>query len=160
VYAQNQQEGTILCRSIKNVPEERKNVMRHRSYDRLGCPVEACTEAIGGKWKGKILYILFTGTKRFGELRRLVPDATQRMLTLQLRELEEDGIIERKVFPVVPPKVEYSIAKRGESLKPIVDAMWQWGKEFLRTVPKDRIRPSSAAGAAVERLCDAPKAKV
>ena len=133
--------------------------MRHRSYDRLGCPVEACTEAIGGKWKGKILYILFTGTKRFGELRRLVPDATQRMLTLQLRELEEDGIIQRKVFPVVPPKVEYSIAKRGESLKPIVDAMWQWGKEFLRTVPKDRIRPSSAAGAAVERLCDAPKAK-
>jgi DNA-binding HxlR family transcriptional regulator len=111
--------------------------------------VEACTEAIGGKWKGKILYILFMGKKRFGELRKLVPDATQRMLTLQLRELEEDGIIERKVFPVVPPKVEYSI----------VDAMWQWGKEFLRTVPKDRIRPSSAAGAAVERLCDAPKAK-
>ena len=133
--------------------------MRHRSYDRLGCPVEACTEAIGGKWKGKILYILFQGKKRFGELRKLVPDATQRMLTLQLRELEEDGIIDRKVYPVVPPKVEYSIAKRGESLKPIIDAMWHWGKEFLRTVPKDRLRPSSAAGAEVERLCDAPKSK-
>jgi len=98
--------------------------MRHRSYDGLGCPVEACTEANGGKWKGELLYILFTGgTKRYGELRKLVPDATQRVLTLQLRELEEDGIIERKVYPVIPPKVEYSIAKRGESLKPIIDAM-------------------------------------
>ena len=114
--------------------------MRHRSYDQMGCPVEACTEVIGGKWKGEIIYILFTGTKRYGELRKLVPGATQRMLTLQLRELEEDGIIQRKVYPIVPPKVEYSIAKRSESLKPIIDAMWQWGKDFLTTVPKDRLK--------------------
>ena len=116
--------------------------MRHRSYDQMGCPVEACTEVIGGKWKGEILYILFTGTKRYGELRKLVSGATQRMLTLQLRELEEDGIIQRKVYPIVPPKVEYSISKRGESLKPIIDAMWQWGKDFLTTVPKDRLKPT------------------
>jgi len=115
--------------------------MRHRSYDGLGCPVEACTEAIGGKWKGELLYILFTGgTKRYGELRKLVPGATQRMLTLQLRELEEDGVIERKVYLVVPPKVEYSISKRGESLKPIIDAMWHWGKNFLGTLPKERFK--------------------
>jgi DNA-binding HxlR family transcriptional regulator len=115
--------------------------MRHRSYDRLGCPVEACTEAIGGKWKGELLYILLTsGTKRYGELRKLMPDASQRILTLQLRELEQDGIIERKVYTVVPPKVEYSISKRGESLRPIVDAMWQWGKAFLGTLPKDRLK--------------------
>ena len=121
--------------------------------------MEACTEAIGGKWKGKLLYILFTGKKRDGELRKLVPDSTQRMLTLQLRELEEDGIIERKVYPVVPPKVEYSIAKRGESLKPIIDAMWHWGNEFLRTLPKERVRSSSTAGVEAERLCAAPEAK-
>ena len=116
--------------------------MRHRSYDRLGCPVEACTEVIGGKWKGELLFILFTGTKRYGELRRLVPGATQRVLTLQLRELEEDGIIERKVYAVVPPKVEYSISKRGETLKPIIDAMWEWGKTFLEKLPKERLKPS------------------
>jgi DNA-binding HxlR family transcriptional regulator len=117
--------------------------MRHRSYDLLGCPVEACTEAIGGKWKGELLFILFSGTKRYGELRKLVPGATQRILTLQLRELEEDGIIERKVYAVVPPKVEYSLSKRGETLKPIVDAMWHWGNKFLETMPKDRLKPKS-----------------
>jgi DNA-binding HxlR family transcriptional regulator len=120
-----------------------KGTMRHRRYDRLGCPVEACTEVIGGKWKGKLLYILFTGTKRYGELRKLIPDTTQRMLTLQLRELEEDGVIERKVYAEVPPKVEYSISKSGESLKPIIDAMWHWGKTFLDTLPDDKVQPSS-----------------
>ena len=111
--------------------------MRHRTYDRMGCPVEACTEVVGGKWKGKILFILFTGTKRFGELRKLLPDTTQRMLTMQLRELEEDGVIERKVYAEVPPKVEYSISKNGEPLKPIVDAMWHWGRGFLDSQPHD-----------------------
>jgi DNA-binding HxlR family transcriptional regulator len=126
--------------------------MRHRSYDQMGCPVEACTEVIGGKWKGEILYILFTGTKRYGELRKLVSGATQRMLTLQLRELEEDGIVQRKVYPIVPPKVEYSISKRGESLKPIIDAMWRWGKDFLTTVPKDRLKSTPKLDAKAESL--------
>jgi DNA-binding HxlR family transcriptional regulator len=111
--------------------------MRHRTYHRMGCPVEACTEIIGGKWKGKILFILFTGTKRFGELRKLLPDTTQRMLTTQLRELEEDGVIERKVYHQVPPKVEYSIAPKGESLKPIIDSMWHWGRDFLSKLPEE-----------------------
>jgi DNA-binding HxlR family transcriptional regulator len=118
--------------------------MRHRRYDRLGCPVEACTEVIGGKWKGEILFILFGGTKRYGELRKLIPDTTQRMLTTQLRELEEDGVIERKVYAQVPPKVEYSISKRGQALKPIIDAMWDWGKSFLDTLPKDQVKPKAS----------------
>ena len=111
--------------------------MRHTNYNRMGCPVEACTEVIGGKWKGKILFILFTGTKRFGELRKLLPETTQRMLTMQLRELEEDGVIERKVYAEVPPKVEYSISPQGESLKPIIDALWSWGRNFLDNLPED-----------------------
>ncbi len=110
--------------------------MRHKRYDQLGCPVEVCTEVIGGKWKGKILYILFSGTRRHSELRKLLPDTTQRMLTNQLRELEEDGVIDRKIHPQVPPKVEYSISEKGQALKPVIEAMWKWGKNFLDTLPE------------------------
>jgi DNA-binding HxlR family transcriptional regulator len=116
--------------------------MRHRRYDRMGCPVEACTEVIGGKWKGKIMFILFTGTKRFGELRKLLPDTTQRMLTMQLRELEADGVIERKVYAEVPPKVEYSVSEAGQSLKPIIESMWHWGTGFLTNLPEDKVTRS------------------
>jgi DNA-binding HxlR family transcriptional regulator len=103
-------------------------IKRHIAYDRLGCPVEVTTEIIGGKWKGKIIYILLSGTKRFGELRRLVGTATQRILTNQLRELERDGVVERKAYAETPPKVEYSLTERGQGLKPTIEAMWLWGK--------------------------------
>jgi DNA-binding HxlR family transcriptional regulator len=103
-------------------------IKRHKTYDRLGCPVEVTTEIIGGKWKGKIIYILLSGKKRFGELRRLVGTATQRMLTAQLRELESDRVVARKVYLEAPPKVEYSLTKRGRDLKPAIEAMWLWGK--------------------------------
>src|SRR5262249_18931016 len=107
--------------------------MRHSRYDRHpGCPVEMCSEIIGGKWKGPILYYLLEGTKRFGELRRLLPEVTQRMMTMQLRELEEHGVIERKVYAEVPLTVEYSISPTGASLRPIVEMMKQWGSEYLR----------------------------
>ena len=125
--------------------------LRHRTYDRMGCPVEACTEVIGGKWKGKIMFILFTGTKRFGELRKLLPDTTQRMLTMQLRELEEDGLIERKVYAQVPPKVEYSITSQGQSLKPIIESMWHWGNDYLHNLPEDKIaRPMKRESVSAE----------
>jgi DNA-binding HxlR family transcriptional regulator len=106
--------------------------MRHERYDSSpGCPVEACLEVIGGKWKGVILYYLLDGTKRFGELRRLLPNITQRMLTLQLRELEEDGVINRKVYAQVPPKVDYSLTEFGRTLEPVIYLMKDWGEKYL-----------------------------
>ena len=92
------------------------------------CPVETALGLIGGKWKGVILYHLMDGTKRFGELRKFMPTVTQRMLTKQLRELESDGLLHREVYKVVPPKVEYSLTKKAEPLKPIILALEQWGK--------------------------------
>lgn len=112
------------------------SLMRKRRYDSYelsgGCGVEACLEVIGGKWKGVILYHLIRcGTLRFSEIQRLKPDLSPRVLTAQLRELEEDGVITRKVYPVVPPKVEYSLSKAGESLKGLIKAMQEWGDEYL-----------------------------
>jgi DNA-binding HxlR family transcriptional regulator len=106
---------------------------RYKSYElSTGCAVEACLEVIGGKWKGVILHHLMTyGVMRFNEIQRLKPDLSPRILTAQLRELEEDGVITRKVYPVVPPKVEYSLSKAGESLKPLIQAMQDWGDEYL-----------------------------
>lgn len=85
---------------------------------------------IGGVWKPLILFHLLQGTKRFMELTRLIPKATQRMLTLQLRELEADGIIIRTVFPQVPPKVEYKISPFGRSLEPILISLKEWGEQY------------------------------
>jgi DNA-binding HxlR family transcriptional regulator len=106
---------------------------RHKSYElSSGCAVEACLEVIGGKWKGVILHHLMTrGVLRFNEIHRLKPSLSPRILTSQLRELEQDGVIVRKVYAVVPPKVEYSLSKTGESLKPLIKAMQDWGDEYL-----------------------------
>ncbi|RRA48177.1 helix-turn-helix domain-containing protein [Acidipila sp. EB88] len=106
---------------------------RYNSYaPGTGCSVEACLEVIGGKWKGVILYHLMTaGTLRFSEIQRLKPELSPRILTAQLRELEADGVIARKVYPVVPPKVEYSLTNAGESLRPLIFAMQQWGDQYL-----------------------------
>jgi DNA-binding HxlR family transcriptional regulator len=106
---------------------------RYKSYELgTGCGVEACLEVIGGKWKGVILHHLMThGVQRFNEIQRFKPDLSPRILTAQLRELESDGIIVRKVYPVVPPKVEYSLSKTGESLKPLIQVMQDWGDEHL-----------------------------
>lgn len=95
------------------------------------CGVEATLEVIGGKWKGVILYHLCSGVKRYNQLSRLLPKVTQRMLTRQLRDLEDDGLVSRKVYPQVPPKVEYSLTKKGETLTPIIMALKNWGEESL-----------------------------
>jgi DNA-binding HxlR family transcriptional regulator len=106
--------------------------MRFENYDcSRGCPVEATLERIGGKWKGIVLYHLLEGTKRYNELKRDVGNVSQRMLTKQLRELENDGLIVRKVFPVVPPHVEYSLSEKGRTLEPILLALRDWGESYV-----------------------------
>ena len=97
------------------------------------CPVETTLKIIGDKWKVLILRDLFTGTKRFSELKKSLGTVTQKMLTQQLREREKDGIISRKVYPVVPPKVEYSLTDLGKTLKPVIQSLSDWGI-YLKTI--------------------------
>ena len=95
------------------------------------CPVEATISLIGGKYKAVILWHLMNSTLRYSELHRKMPKATDKMLAQQLRELEKDGLINRVVFPVVPPKTEYSLTEYGKTLAPILDAMCSWGENYL-----------------------------
>lgn len=118
-----------------------------------GCAVEAAVGLIDGKWKSVILFHLLSGTLRFGELRRHLANVTPRMLTNQLRELEEDGIVERKVYAQVPPKVEYSLSPLGRSMEPILLALKDWGDAHLGLYGKPSVAddPAVDAGAAVSR---------
>ena len=110
-----------------------ENMEQNRLYN---CPVDAILGVIGGKYKPIILFHLMDGTLRFSELRKFLPQATPKMLTQQLRELEADGIIHREVYPVVPPKTEYSLTDFGRTLSPVLNAMCEWGKEHMA----DKIR--------------------
>lgn len=94
------------------------------------CPVETTLTLIGDKWKVLILRDLMPGTKRFGELKKSIGSVSQKVLTAQLRTMEESGLIRRKVYAEVPPKVEYSLTALGQSLKPILDSMQNWGEEY------------------------------
>jgi DNA-binding HxlR family transcriptional regulator len=95
------------------------------------CPIEAPIQLIGGKYKAIILWHLMSKTLRYSELHRLMPKATDKMLTQQLRELEKDKLISRTVYPVVPPKTEYSLTEFGKSLSPILNALCNWGESYL-----------------------------
>lgn len=108
------------------------------SPDMQACPVETTLDVIGGKWKGIILYQLLNGTKRFNEFRRLNPGITQFMLTLQLRELERDGIIHREIYKEVPPRVEYSLTDFGRTLEPIIMSMKAWGESYKVRLNENR----------------------
>ena len=94
------------------------------------CPVETTLMLIGDKWKVLILRDLMDGTKRFGELKKSIGSVSQKVLTAQLRDMEEKRLVERKAYAEVPPRVEYTLTETGYSLKPILDAMWAWGEQY------------------------------
>ena len=100
------------------------------------CPTETALEVIGGKWKGMVLFYLIDSTRRFNELRRLIPNVTQRMLTKQLRDLEAHGIVHRKVYPEVPPRVEYTLTDIGKKLVPTIKSLEKWGQHYLKQQDK------------------------
>jgi DNA-binding HxlR family transcriptional regulator len=100
-------------------------------HQRSTCPVESTLSAIGGRWKVLILKELFDGTKRFGQLHKALHGITQKMLTQQLREMERAGLVNRQVYRQVPPKVEYSLTKMGETLEPVLDSMHKWGIAYI-----------------------------
>ena len=101
------------------------------------CPVETTLTLISDKWKVLILRDLLAGTKRFGELRKSIGHVTQKVLTAQLREMEQSGLLTRKVYAEVPPRVEYTLTETGYSLKPILDAMYRWGEGYKSKEPKE-----------------------
>jgi DNA-binding HxlR family transcriptional regulator len=108
-------------------------------FDENTCPVTATMKVLGGKWKPILINaIYFTAPARFGELKRSVVGITQSMLTQQLRELEEDGIISRKVYAEIPPRVEYTLTEFGLTLSPVIQTMAQWGEEFKLKKKKSR----------------------
>ena len=111
---------------------KRKTVEESLNGNGQHCPVEATLGLIGGKYKAFILWKLMAGTMRFSALRRAVPYATPKMLTQQLRELEEDGLVSRTVYPVIPPRVEYALTDFGRSIRPVLESMYAWGSGYLQ----------------------------
>jgi DNA-binding HxlR family transcriptional regulator len=118
--------------------------MKPKTYN---CPIEAAVDVFGGKWKALILWWLKDRTWRFAELRRQIPGITEKMLTQQLRELEADGIVDRRVYAAVPPKVEYSLTEYGRSLKRALRELCAWGREHIRRIGAVEIPPDGAGAA-------------
>ena len=108
--------------------------MNEKTKELPACPVETTLTLIGDKWKVLILRDLMPGTKRFGELKKSIGMVSQKVLTAQLRDMEVNGIVHREVYAEVPPRVEYSLTELGQSLKPILDAMWNWGEDYKNSV--------------------------
>jgi DNA-binding HxlR family transcriptional regulator len=106
--------------------------IRTKRASDYNCAVEAALDVVGGRWKGVILFHLFERTYRFGELHRLTPNVTRRMLTLSLRELEEAGLVHPEVYRQVPPKVEYSLTEYGRTLETIIRSLRAWGNGFMK----------------------------
>ncbi len=123
-YNKNVKYKKILMEGVIDMSEAKT------AKDLPACPVETTLMLIGDKWKVLILRDLLPGTKRFGELKKSIGSVSQKVLTAQLRDMEESGLVSRKVYAEVPPRVEYSLTELGQSLKPILDSMWNWGEEY------------------------------
>ena len=108
--------------------------MNEKTKELPACPVETTLTLIGDNWKVLILRDLMSGTKRFGELKKSIGTVSQKVLTAQLRDMEANGLVHRDVYAEVPPRVEYSLTELGQSLKPILDAMWNWGEDYKNSV--------------------------
>jgi DNA-binding HxlR family transcriptional regulator len=115
------------------------------SEHQQSCPAETAISLLGSKWKLLILRELFKGMRRFGELSRSVPGISQKMLTQQLRQMEEDGLVSRKIYPEVPPRVEYSLTDIALSLKPVLDAIHKWGTKYMMQTGKQGAKGASRA---------------
>jgi DNA-binding HxlR family transcriptional regulator len=121
-------------------------MLKRKRYDEaIGCPVAATLDLIDGKWKGVILYHLLGGPKRFNELKRELTTITQRMLTKQLRELEQGGLVNRTIYPQVPPRVDYTLTDEGRSLAPVIESLKVWGEA---RIARNRAADPKAARAA------------
>lgn len=108
--------------------------MSHRCAKFETCPMTLFHKLVSGKWKILILWYLSSGPLRFSEIKRKLPDVTQKMLTNQLRSLEDDGLVHREVYPVIPPKVEYSLTELGEKLLPLLEQMYEYGIEYSKSM--------------------------
>lgn len=118
----------------KNVLESER-MMKH--YELPACPVEVSLTLMGDRWKTLIVRDLLTGTKRFGELKKSLTGISQKVLTQHLRIMEGNGLVDRKVYAEVPPRVEYSLTEKGLSLKQILDVMWRWGEEYKASLEEE-----------------------
>ena len=135
---------TIYLETLCALPLYPINVNHTMQHNPTQCPVTAALSVIGGKWKVIILWHLRDGVKRFGELQRLVRGISQKMLTQELRDLEESGLVRRKVYPVVPPKVEYSLTETGWSLQPVLEQLSRWGEAYRLTRAEGESVPAEA----------------
>lgn len=112
---------------------ENKAVRKTKEFTPGNCPVVYCMNIIGGKWKPSIIHMIRTDRNRYSALLKNITEISKQTLTNQLRELETDGIIERIIFPEIPPRVEYNITDYGKTLLPIIDSMYQWGRQHMKT---------------------------
>ena len=112
---------------------ENKAIRKTKEFTPGNCPVVYCMNIIGGKWKPSIIHIIRTDRNRYSVLLKNITEISKQTLTNQLRELETDGIIERIIFPEIPPRVEYNITDYGRTLLPIIDSMYKWGRQHMKT---------------------------